>query len=52
MLEYLSADIIYSKKRASEAQGICELRLTDNVQGKISEHIFLNQMEGIVFIIL
>ena len=30
----------------------CELRVADNVQGQISVHIFLSQMEAIVFIIL
>ena len=34
MLEYLSADIICSKKQTVELWG------TDNVEGQISEHIF------------
>ena len=40
MLGYLSPDIIFSEKRTVLEEN-CELRGTDNVQGQISEHIFV-----------
>ena len=41
MLEYLSTDIICSEKRQRELLG------TDNVQGQMSEHIFVYYLSNI-----
>ena len=51
MLGYLSTDIICSEARRGFRECNCELQETDDVQGQISEHIFVPN-EGTVFIYL
>ena len=51
MLGYLSADIICSETLTVVRERSCELQGRDDVQGQISEHIFMPN-EGIVFIFL